>query len=64
VAEKLNMMGISDGSQNRIEEARAHYAEALSLFRKLSQADPSKYGSEVATVELRLKQLEKKAASR
>jgi len=35
------MMGISDGSQNRIEEARAHYAEALSLFRKLSQADPA-----------------------
>ncbi len=61
VAEKLNMMGISDGSQNRIEEARAHYAEALSLFRKLSQADPSKYAAEVARVELRLKQLEKKA---
>jgi hypothetical protein len=33
----------------------------LSLFRKLSQADPSKYAAEVARVELRLKQLEKKA---
>ena len=57
------MMGISDGSQNRIEESRAHYPEALSLFRKLSQGDPASMPLKLPESKRALKQLEKKAPS-
>jgi hypothetical protein len=56
-------LGTVVGRQNRIEEARAHYQEALSLLLKLSQGD-KKYAGDVANVEASLQELDKKADSR
>jgi hypothetical protein len=55
-------LGFLDRNQNRIEESRAHYSEALSLFRKLAQGD-NKYAGEVARVEASLQELDKKVHS-
>jgi hypothetical protein len=52
-----------DGSQNRIEESRVHYKEALSHFGKLLQGD-TKSAGDVASVGAGLEEPEKKAPSR
>jgi hypothetical protein len=52
----LNDLALVEDNQNRIEESRAHYKEALSLLRKLSQGD-KRYVGNVARVEASLQQL-------
>jgi hypothetical protein len=59
----LNNLGKVDQLQNRSKESRAHYQEALSLFRKLVQSD-SKYAGDVARVEASLEELDEKAPSK
>ncbi len=48
------------GNQNRLQESRAYYDEALSLYRRLFQTDPNTYVGDVARVESSLQQLDKK----
>jgi hypothetical protein len=45
-----------EGMQNRFEESRTHYQEALALLRKLAQGD-SRYAGAVAEVQNYLDQL-------
>jgi tetratricopeptide (TPR) repeat protein len=63
VAMTLSNLGRVDRLQNRIEESRARYQEALSLLRKLGQGD-SKYAGDIARVEASLEELDKKVHSR
>ena len=63
VAATLNNLGVLDRNQKRFEESRVHYQEALSLFRKLAQGDPSKYARDIARVETSLEALDVKAPS-
>jgi hypothetical protein len=56
----LNNLGRVDQLQNRIEDSRAHYQEALSILLKLSQTD-SRYAGAVASVQASLQQLAQKA---
>jgi len=62
VAETLHVLGILDGSQNRVEESRAHYQEALRLLLKLSEGD-HRYAGAVASVQASLEELEKKTSN-
>jgi tetratricopeptide (TPR) repeat protein len=63
VAATLNNLAFLDELQNRIEEARIHYHEALKIYRELYESDPNSYGGDVARVDLRLEQLDKKGPS-
>jgi hypothetical protein len=64
VAATLNNLALVDEGQNRIEDARTHLREDLSLFRKLYQDDPGRYAGDVARVETSLEELEKRSPSR
>jgi tetratricopeptide (TPR) repeat protein len=39
----LNNLGSVDRGQNRMDEARQHYEEALQSYRQLARQDPDKY---------------------
>jgi hypothetical protein len=39
----LNNLGIVDGAQNRAEEARKAFEEALKTYRELEQKNPESY---------------------
>jgi len=64
LAGTLNNLAFLYEGQNRIEESRADYNEALSLYRKLLRADPNQYAGDVARVEASLKELERKGGSK
>jgi tetratricopeptide (TPR) repeat protein len=49
VASTLNNFGILDSAQNRMEEARQAYEEALKIRRQLAQQNPETYLADVAT---------------
>jgi len=57
-------LALVEESQNRIEQARAHFREDLSLFRRLLQNDPGRYATDVARIEASLEELERKWPSR
>jgi hypothetical protein len=59
----LTELAFVESSQNRIEESRTHYEEALSLLRKLSQAD-ARYAGDAARVEASLQELNRRNSSR
>jgi hypothetical protein len=59
----LNDLAFVESRQNRIEESRAHYQEALSLLQKLSQAD-ARYAGDAARVEASLQELNQRNNSR
>ncbi|MGA8657615.1 MAG: tetratricopeptide repeat protein [Chthoniobacterales bacterium] len=44
----LNNLGVLDSDQNRLEEARNDYGEALKIYRELAQRDPQTYLPSVA----------------
>jgi hypothetical protein len=48
------------GNENRVEEARADYTEALGIYRKLYQSDSERYAGDIARVQGSLEQLTKK----
>src|SRR5664280_167679 len=50
VAATLNNLGLLDAAQNRMEEARGHYEEALKTYRQLAQHSPDTYLPYVAPV--------------
>lgn len=43
VATTLNNLGILDGAQNRMNDARKEHEQALKTYRKLAQKDPEAY---------------------
>jgi tetratricopeptide (TPR) repeat protein len=43
LATTLNDLGILDAAQNRTDEARPHYEEALKSYRQLALGDPDTY---------------------
>jgi tetratricopeptide (TPR) repeat protein len=43
VAATLNNLGSMDRLQNRLDEARKHYEEALKIHRQLAEQNPAKY---------------------
>src|SRR5438270_849470 len=49
-ADKRNNLGIPDRDQNRMEEARKEYEEALKIYRELAQKNPETYLPDVATM--------------
>jgi hypothetical protein len=62
LAETLNNLGFVDGLQQRIDESRSHYHEALELFSRLSQND-RRYAGNVARIEVSLRELDAKISS-
>jgi hypothetical protein len=60
VAGTLNNLGFLDRNQSRIEDARAHYTEAMTIYRELAQGDAARYAGDIARVEASLNNLEKK----
>jgi hypothetical protein len=52
-------LGKVDRLQNRIEDARTHYQEALSILRELLQRGDRKYAGAVASVEASLQELDR-----
>ena len=50
IASMLNNLGILHRDQNRMEEARKAYEEALAAYRKLAAANPDTYLPDVARV--------------
>ena len=48
MAATLNNLGILDRLQNRMDDARQHYEEALKIYRQLAQQNPAKYLPDVA----------------
>ena len=48
VAITLNNLGIFDSAQNRIEEARKEFAEALQIRRELARKNPEAYSPKAA----------------
>jgi hypothetical protein len=59
VAGTLNNLGFLDKNQNRIEESRLNYSEALSIYRQLAQGDRARFAGDVARVEASLEELDK-----
>ena len=57
----LNNLGFLDRNQNRIEEFRAHYTEAMTIYRELAQGDSARYAGDIARVEASLKELKEKS---
>src|SRR5260221_520811 len=49
-ADTRNNLGIPDRDQNRMEEARKEYEEALKIYRELAQKNPEIYLPYVATM--------------
>ena len=43
LAHALNNLGILDSGQNRMEEARQDFAEALKIYRQLADKNPDVY---------------------
>jgi tetratricopeptide (TPR) repeat protein len=62
VARTLTELAFLDRNQNRIQESRARYQEALRVFVKLSQSD-NRYAAPMARVEADLAELDRKARS-
>jgi NAD dependent epimerase/dehydratase family enzyme len=58
IAGTLNSRGFLGKNQNRIEESRVNYTEALTVYRQLAQVDSARYGGDVARVEASLKELD------
>jgi hypothetical protein len=48
VAKTLNDLGAIDGNQNRLDDARHHYEEALKIRKTLAQENPDAYLPDVA----------------
>jgi hypothetical protein len=63
VAGTLSSLGSLDRNLKRIEAARAHYAEALSIYKKLAKDDPAKYAADIARLEASLNERDKEANS-
>jgi len=51
--------GKLDQLENRFEESRTHYIEAMIIYKKLAQGDPARYAGDIARVEASLQELDK-----
>ena len=50
VAASLNNLGVLDRDQNRMEEARKDYEEALNIYEAFAKQDPEEFSSDVKRV--------------
>ena len=57
LAAVLSALGSIDQNQNRPDEARAHYEEALAIYGQLSQEHPGKYQSQMEEIVINLSSL-------
>jgi hypothetical protein len=57
VAATLNNLGILDRAQNRPEEARKEYEEALKIYEVFAEEDPEQFSPHVKRVKKLLKEL-------
>ena len=55
-------IAVLDKKQNRVEDARAHFTEALNIYRIFAQGDPTRYANDVARIEVALQGLENNAS--
>ncbi len=60
MAGTLNNLGFLDRNQKRIEESRAHYKEAMAIYRGLAQGNSGRYADDIARVEAGLEELKRK----
>ena len=47
VAQTLNSLGILDRDQNRVEEARNEYSEALKIYESFAVKNPERFSGDV-----------------
>ena len=59
VAATLNNLGILDRAQNRPEEARKAFEEALNIYKSLAKQDPDQFSPLVERMKKLLKHLPK-----
>jgi hypothetical protein len=57
VAKTLNNLGILTIAQNRMDEARQAFEEALGIFQRFAARDPEQFRADVARLEQRLSRL-------
>jgi tetratricopeptide (TPR) repeat protein len=57
VARTLNNLGVLYRDENRMEEARKAYEEALQIYQAFAQIDPSRYQPDVLRVKRLLDEL-------
>jgi hypothetical protein len=62
LAGTLNNLGFLDRNQNRIEESRAHYTEAITIYRELALGDSARFAGDIARVEASLKELREQSS--
>ena len=55
----LNNLGDLDSDQNRMEEARQAYEEALGIYQRFAVLDPDRFGQDVARVKALVEKLPK-----
>ena len=61
LAMTLSNLGKVDRMENRIQDARGHYREALAVLQKLAQQD-GRYAGGAASVEATLRELDAASA--
>jgi hypothetical protein len=59
VAATLNDLGILDSDQNRMEEARKEFEEALKIYEAFAEQDPEQFTTDVQRLKKLLKELPK-----
>jgi hypothetical protein len=60
VAATLNNLGILDCDQNRMEEARNEYAEALNIYERFAERNPERFSAYVTKMKNLLKEVSSK----
>ncbi|HLX84740.1 MAG TPA: tetratricopeptide repeat protein [Terriglobales bacterium] len=64
LAGTLNNLALLYSTEGRFQESRAFYGQALSIYQDLSRREPDTYAADVARIEARLNELDKKSLSR
>jgi tetratricopeptide (TPR) repeat protein len=57
VAETLNNLGLLDRDQNRMDEARRAFEEALGIYQRFVARDPERFGKDVARIKALIEKL-------
>jgi hypothetical protein len=61
---QLNNPGILDREQDRMEEARKEYAEALQIYQPFAKQDPQRFSADVARIKKLLELLPRQAVAK
>ena len=57
-ARVLNNLGVLDRNQNRMEEARREYDEALGIYQRFAARDPDRFTMDVKRVKALIAELQ------